>query len=104
MEEVKVLYGQELGKMGHIDTGKLLKTAEIKTVFIPLGIRSSLLLEAYFEYLERRLKPQDVPFQRGSGKKDFKAWFRLCSNISKGKGSRISRGLPLGPSINGNQI
>jgi len=72
MEEIRDLYVQELKNQGHIDTGKLSKTPEIRTLFIPLGIRSSLLLESYFEYLERRLDPQNVPFKRGSGKKSSK--------------------------------
>lgn len=69
MEEIRIKYVDQLNKQGHNDTGRLAKSGKIQTQFIPLGIRSSLLLESYFEYLERPLKGADVPFQRGSGKK-----------------------------------
>lgn len=72
MEGIYDKYIIELDKQGHIDTGKLASTGQIETQFIPLGIRSTLLLESYYEYLERRLDPQHIPFQRGSGKKTSK--------------------------------
>jgi hypothetical protein len=72
IEEGFELYKSELKNQGHVNTGKLLNSGEVRTTIKGTTVVGELLLNDYFEYLERRLSPDRVPYSRGSGKKTSK--------------------------------
>jgi hypothetical protein len=73
IEEGLGLYKSELKNQGHVNTGKLLNSGEVRTTIKGTTVVGELLLNDYFEYLERRLSPDRVPYKRGSGRRFSKA-------------------------------
>lgn len=72
IEEGLDLYKAELKNQGHVNTGKLLNSGEVRTTIKGTTVIGELLLSDYFEYLERRLSPDRVPYKRGSGRRSSK--------------------------------
>lgn len=61
---------RELIDQGHTLTGKLRDSIERILINANSNVyEAGIELEQYYEYVQRYLKPSDVPYQRGSGKK-----------------------------------
>lgn len=95
MNEVKDLYIQELTAQGHNNTGNLMRSAETSVTFEGLSVKGKLLLAGYFEFLERRLPPSQVPYRRGSGRKKSKVVQALFKYFQQ-RGVRDFKGATFG--------
>lgn len=72
LQEAADLYQHELKNQGHVHTGNLFRSVETRVTTQGTTVIGELLLNDYFEYLERRLEPSKVPYRRGSGRRSSK--------------------------------
>lgn len=66
LENLIKAYGRELENQGHIDTGRLIDTAEAKTDLTPTSAEGILLLQDYYEDLERRFSASEIDFSNAA--------------------------------------
>lgn len=92
MDEIKDRYIQSVEEQGHRNTGKLIDTAEAIVEVNNSIIEGKLRLLDYFQYLERRLAPGEVPFSPGSGRGSNKMIDALIEYFkSKGKSEKEAK-------------
>jgi len=72
MQYVREVVRQELKDQGHVNTGRLVREAEVKVRKTGEVIKGLLLLNDYFEHLEYPLPADRVPYERGSGARSSK--------------------------------
>lgn len=63
---------EELKGQGHVLTGSLINSMTSRVSEDREGLTAAVYLNQYFQYLERRLPPDKVPYSPGSGAKSSK--------------------------------
>jgi len=92
MLEIKEKYTDKLEEQGHRNTGRLIETAQTLVEINNTIIEGKLNLLEYYQNLERRLNPGDVPFTRGSGRGSNKMIDALIDYFkSKGNSEKESK-------------